>query len=113
MFPEEQLQNATNQMLESLGYKPMDVWRPYLTQVFDGTNVTLDLDKTDLLYVEPDQLQYLFMIVGFLAGMPDVVVELFVWWMAVKSLIMNTTSDVRELYDKLFSPFIPVLLRSR
>lgn len=53
------------------------------------------------------------MIVGFLAGMPDVVVELFVWWMAVKSLIMNTTSDVRELYDKLFSPFIPVLLRSR
>ncbi|GLV35324.1 Neprilysin 5 [Carabus blaptoides fortunei] len=113
IIPEEDLQNATNKMLKSLGHKPINVWRPYLTNVFAGTNVTLDLDKTDLLYVEPDQLQYLFMIVGFLASMPDIVVELFVWWMTVKSLIMNTTSEVTELYDKLFSPFLPALLRSR
>lgn len=100
-------------MLKSLSFPETDIWKPYLKHVFQGVNVTLDLDKKDLVYVDPEHLQYLLMIAGFLTGIPDVLIEVWVWWMTVNALIINTTSEVKEYFDKLAAPFQNMILRSR
>lgn len=112
-IPVNELQNATNQLLQTLKFPPTEIWKRYLKAVFDGYNITLDLDKKDMIYVDPEHLQYLFMIAGFLTGMPDVLVEVWVWWMAVNALIINTTMDIKEYFEKLSAPFHSMLLRSR
>lgn len=108
-----EMQNATDRVFNSLNVTNKRIWEPFLTNMFKGTNTTLHLNDTDLIYIDPFQVKYLFMITGFVSALPDVVIELWVWWMTVNALIINTTSDVREFYQKQSAPFKNVLLRTR
>lgn len=107
------MQNATDNIFDTLKLPKKKIWEPFLIKLFNGTNVTLSLKDKDLIYVDPLHVKYLFMITGFVSAIPDVFIELWVWWMTVNALIINTTKEIREFYDKQSEPFKSVLLRTR
>lgn len=108
----KEMQNATDAIFKSLKLPRKEIWAPFLKSMFNGTNITLDLDK-DLIYVDPLHVKYLFMITGFVSAIPDVFIELWVWWMTVNAIIINTTKEIREFYHKQTAPFKNLVLRTR
>lgn len=67
------------------------IWRRYLTMVFDGiSNVKLDLDNKDYIYTSEQQLVYLRKVVSYLSKLPDENIELYMWWVAVHTMIPST-----------------------
>lgn len=108
-----EMQNATNKVFKSLKMPERDIWRTFLTSVFNDTNVTLHLDDFDKIYVDPLHVKYLFMITGFVSALPDILVELWVWWMTVNAIIINTTNEIREFLYKQTASSHSTVIRTR
>lgn len=82
------------------------MWRRYITLLFQSVpNVTLDLDGGDLLYIPVDELLYLPQIAVYLESVPDVVLELYMWWVTVFAMIFSTTTDITDYIQKEMAPF--------
>lgn len=101
----KQLQNITDEYLISQNEKPVLVWNQYLTYLFEDINVTLLLDGTDELYIDIDELPYLPRIIYYLLKTPDAYLELYMWWLTIYAMIMNTTSEIGEYIAKEAEPF--------
>ncbi|XP_018319992.1 endothelin-converting enzyme homolog isoform X2 [Agrilus planipennis] len=83
-----------------------DVWRKYLTTLFDDVqNVTLDLDGNTLLYVSYLEMDYLCDIMSFITNTSDRALEYVYWWTIVDNMIGSTTSDIAESLWSLASEY--------
>ncbi|KAF2902883.1 hypothetical protein ILUMI_03304 [Ignelater luminosus] len=75
-------------------------WRRYLTMVFNETsNVKLDLDNKDYIYTSDKELLYLRQLMSYLSKLPDSKVELFMWWVAVHTVISSTPAGYYTTED--------------
>ncbi|XP_057672734.1 endothelin-converting enzyme 1 isoform X2 [Diorhabda carinulata] len=106
----ETLQNEINLVLA----KPQqNALLTYFKHLFNGTNVTII--SSDLLYVTDSDVKFLKLILKFLNETPSINVELYMWWVAVYSMIINTSGEIADYISKqlntLFSD--PPILRSR
>lgn len=103
------LQNVTDQFLKHNGETPTLLWRRYLTMLFEGIpNVTLDLDKKDYIYIPVEEMAYFPEIAFYLTKVPDLVLELYMWWVTVYAMILSTTSEMTEFIAKESVPFTQV-----
>ncbi|KAF2901565.1 hypothetical protein ILUMI_04622 [Ignelater luminosus] len=103
------LQNITDQFLIHNGETPTLIWRRYLTTLFDGiANITLDLDNKDYIYIPVEELAYFPEIAFYLLKVPDLVLELYMWWVTVYAMILSTTSEMTEFIAKESVPFTQV-----
>lgn len=84
------LQTETNNFL---GDTHPDIWAAYFKDLFAGTNVTI-YPEIDLLYTTELEIQYLLRILRYVFGTPDIYIELYMWWVTVYAMIINTSSDV-------------------
>ncbi|CAH1103990.1 unnamed protein product [Psylliodes chrysocephalus] len=87
----------------------------YLSYLFNNTNITIDT-KSDLLFVTKLDVLFMKMIIDYLSELPDVNIELYMWWSSVYAMIFNTSSDIAEYITKqlnLFSGNTDSLVRSR
>lgn len=69
-------------------------------------NVTLALNDTDMIYIRPFELNYLGEILLYLKKTPFAIIELYMWWVTVHAMIMNTTSDIIQFIYKQSTPFV-------
>lgn len=104
-FTAAQLQNATDNYLIEKGETPYPIWNRYLGLMFEGINVTLKLDGTDELLIDPEELTYLQRMVYFLTETPTIQLEVYVWWITVYAMIINTSPDIEEYIEKQAAPF--------
>ncbi|KAJ3659201.1 hypothetical protein Zmor_010902 [Zophobas morio] len=90
------------------------IWEKYITYLFEGVNVTIDFDK-DLLYLAEMDEDYLPKVISYIMTTSDVYVELYMWWVTVFAMILNTSSDIAEYILKQTAPFYvgSNVLRSR
>lgn len=87
----------------------------YFSYLFNNTNITIDT-KSDLLFVTKLDVLFMKMIIDYLSELPDVNIELYMWWSSVYAMIFNTSSDIAEYITKqltLFSGNTDSLVRSR
>lgn len=90
-----------------------EIWEKYLTELFEDTNVTIDFDK-DILYLTENDENYLPKILTYVLTTSDIYLELYMWWVTVFAMIINTTSDVVDFITKQTAPFYGMnVLRSR
>lgn len=111
-----ELQNITDRYLQHNNQAPTFQWKYYLTLLFDGIpNVTLDLENADLLYIPEEELPYLPELALYLANIPDLALELYMWWITVYTMILSTTSELTNLLAEETSAFtsINTVYRSR
>ncbi|CAH1159649.1 unnamed protein product [Phaedon cochleariae] len=97
----EALQKMTD---KNLAIPQPNLWNDYLSNLFDGTNITINPEK-DLLYVTDMDLLYLNKIMKFVSDSPGINLELYMWWATVYAMIINTSSDVVEYISKQMSVF--------
>lgn len=91
----QDLQLATDEHFKKNGETPREIWRPYLMLMFKGIpNVTLDLDGNDYIYTTEEDLAFLHKMALVISQTPDVLIELYAWWITVQSMIMSTTSEM-------------------
>lgn len=90
------LQAASDRLIAP---KTLPIWQKYLTTLFEQTSasVAATVATTPILTTTGD-LAYLEQIVQLLADTSDAAVEFYVWWTVVDDLVLQTTSDVRELH---------------
>lgn len=100
----EELQNITNKSLSNLTegiVTALPFWSIYLEEIFsDQPELNLDLSKDTLLTTQGD-IKYLEYIFGhvFAKQRPEVV-ELFIWWILLRDMILYTTHDMRLRHKK-------------
>ncbi|XP_018561401.1 endothelin-converting enzyme homolog [Anoplophora glabripennis] len=98
-----------------LGKPNPDFWANYFKDLFAGTNVTIQ-PETDVLYTSELEIQYLLRIVKYVLATPEIYIELYMWWVTVYAMIINTTSDVVEYINKhlaYYSNGVTNIARSR
>lgn len=100
IYTVNEIQNATDQFLISKDEKTFPMWNKYLTYLYDGINNSLNFDGSDTLMVDSDELTYLTHIVYLLLKTPDAYLELYMWWVTVYAMIINTSSDIVEYISK-------------
>lgn len=110
-----QLQNITDDFLIAHNEKPVLVWNTYLSYLYKDINVSLALDGSDQLFIDVDELPYLPKIVYYLLKTPDAYLELYMWWLTIYAMIMNTTTEIAEYISKEAEPFASTgdIIRSR
>lgn len=59
----------------------------------DISNITISF-KNDLIYIRQIELDYLGDLLLYLNQLPHKVIELYMWWSVVDSMIINTTTDI-------------------
>lgn len=74
-----------------------------MEQLFDGTGVEFDYNVTDLILMDDVDLEYNKEIAEFVTKTSDVLIELYVWWMAIENMVAHTSSDIRDLKYSLYS----------
>ncbi|KAJ8983447.1 hypothetical protein NQ317_013320 [Molorchus minor] len=84
------LQSLTDDFLDE---PQPDIWIKYFNFLFMGTNVTIN-PNTDLLYTTEWEIQYLLRILHFILGTSDTHIELYMWWVTIYAMIINTSSDI-------------------
>lgn len=95
------LQKATDVYFKNSNTPTREIWKTYITRMFVGIpNVTLDLDNKDHVYSTEEDMEYLHKIAFILSKTPDVIVELYTWWIAVQSMIINTTTDMFQYISR-------------
>lgn len=101
----KELQNITDEYLITHNEKPVPVWNQYLSYLFEDVNISLALDGTDRLFIDVDELPYLPRIIYYLLKTPDAYLELYMWWLTIYAMIMNTTTEIAEYISKEAEPF--------
>lgn len=96
-----EIQNLSDSFVSSLNITSKVSWRRYMTKLFDGVpNVTLDLDNLDYIYVPIDELSYIPEFAAYISSIPDVFIELYMWWVTVYTMVLSTTVEVADLIDR-------------
>ncbi|XP_017772968.1 PREDICTED: neprilysin-11 [Nicrophorus vespilloides] len=112
----EELQKETDNFLVANNMNKMDIWKPYITSLFkEVKDVNFDF-KNDFVYISPSEMTYICNILLYISRTPKVILELYNWWIVVKSMIINTTSDVIAYINKEMSIYYqnyPEVIRSR
>lgn len=111
----DEIQNKTDQYLIDNNESPIKIWKDYVNLMFDKVpNVTLNLDKDDFILITTSDVFYLGQLLQYLKYTPDVLIELYMWWVTVQAMIINTTSDISEYIYKQAAPFnTDVVIKSR
>lgn len=100
----ENLQNITNKSVINAtegNITALSFWSIYLEEIFsDHPELNLDLSKDTLLTTHGD-IKYLEYILGhvFAKQRPEVV-ELYIWWILLRDMILYTTHDMRVKHKK-------------
>ncbi|CAH0560910.1 unnamed protein product [Brassicogethes aeneus] len=76
----------------------------YLTYIFKNSGVTLD-PNTDLIYFYEREEKFIPIMLAYVLDMPEVVIELYLWWITVYSMIMNTSSEIITYISRQVLPF--------
>lgn len=107
-------QKKTNDFLSKSAITYPDIWEKYITNLFQGVNVTVDTNK-DELYIPQLEEEYLMRILDFLLHTPEIELELYMWWITVYAMIINTTSDIIDFVTKQTAVFYGTsdVIRSR
>ncbi|XP_015834804.2 neprilysin isoform X1 [Tribolium castaneum] len=86
----------------------------YLGFLFTGTNVTIDFDN-DFFLLSQNDVDYLPRILSYVLTSSDIYLELYMWWVTVFAMIINTSSEIVEYIVKQTAPFYTgtAVLRSR
>lgn len=71
-----------------------------MNYLYDGINVSLNLDGSYILMADEDEVSYLSDIVYLLLQTPDAYLELYMWWVTVYAMIINTSSDIVDYISK-------------
>ncbi|RZB39536.1 neprilysin-like, partial [Asbolus verrucosus] len=111
----KEYQTKTNELLiNNLNKDYPEIWQKYISYLFDGVNVTINFDK-DVFYLGDSDDSYLPKIIGYVLTTSDIYLELYMWWVTVFAMIINTSSDVVEYILKQTAPFYTgsAVLRSR
>lgn len=88
------------------GEKPFPVWQKYFSYLYEGIDGTSNMDGTSIVLVDQSELRYLPRIVYYLLKLPDEYLELYMWWVTLYAMIINTTSEMVEYISKQTAPFI-------
>lgn len=101
-------------LINNINKEYPQIWQKYLGYIFEGVNVNLDFDK-DLFYLGDADSNYLPKILSYVLTTSDIYLELYMWWVTVFAMIINTSSDVVEYILKQTAPFYTgtAVLRSR
>lgn len=90
-------QNASDHLIAP---KTIPIWREYLMVLFNSSsNITLDLDKEEILTSKPD-MQYVENVVEYLLDLNEDDLEVYIWWTIAEEMILHTTSDIRKLHNE-------------
>ncbi|XP_044254870.1 endothelin-converting enzyme homolog isoform X2 [Tribolium madens] len=111
----KELQAKINKiLLNNVNKEYPQILEKYLDNLFTGTNVTIDFDK-DLLFVGQNDVDYLPKILSYVLSTSDIYLELYMWWVTVFAMIINTSSEIVEYIVKQTAPFYTgtAVLRSR
>lgn len=109
-----ELQNLTDEYLLKNEEKPLQIWIKYFNLLYDGVNKTIMFNGAEIVYVDRSELWYLPKIVYYLIKIPDEHLELYMWWVTLYAMIINTTTEMVEYITKQTAPFISNnIVRSR
>lgn len=90
------LQNSTDRVLST----PIPVWTKYLTKVFENiTDSPTDPSKNEILTSKSD-VYYLLNLMTYISNLPELELELYIWWTIVEEMLLHTTSDIRKLHNE-------------
>lgn len=104
-FTLNELQNLTDEYLLQNGEKPLPIWINYFTFLYEGVNSTLIFDGTETVFIDRNELWYLPKIVYYLLKLPDEYLELYMWWVTLYAMMINTTTEMVEYIAKQTAPF--------
>ncbi|XP_022902040.2 neprilysin [Onthophagus taurus] len=92
-----------------------NIWENYIKLLYkDLPEIKLDLNGNDLIHFLPSELDYLINVVLFLTESPGVAIELYAWYQAVYSMIINTTTEiVNFIYNQVYEGKTTSVLRTR
>lgn len=108
-------QRKTNEYLTNeIDMDYPEIWEKYLGYLFEDINVTINFDIEDL-YIMDAEADYLPKVVSYILTTSDIYLELYMWWITVYAMIVNTSLDVADDIFKLTASIYPEnpIIRSR
>ncbi|CAH1115507.1 unnamed protein product [Psylliodes chrysocephalus] len=98
------VENLQNEIIDYLKKPNHNFFTTYFSYLFNNTNVTIN-NASDLIYVTKGDVNYLKRIMDYLAELPDINIELYMWWSTVSAMMFNTSSDIASYILKQVSAF--------
>ncbi|KAK5643359.1 hypothetical protein RI129_007204 [Pyrocoelia pectoralis] len=106
-FKIDELQSLSDDYVGKNNLSSKVSWRRYVTVMFDNVaNVTLDLNSTDYIYVPLEEVNYLPELAAYVSSIPDIYLELYMWWITTYTMILSTTTEMADLVARESEPFV-------